>query len=68
MAVGHTFLCEDSPLVFVFFRLIIDYRFRMPPIAHNVRGSNATYELTSNVMGIIQKGLEAHDLANVEED
>jgi hypothetical protein len=40
----------------------------MPPIAHSVRNSNATYELTSNVMGIIQKGLEAHYLANVDED
>jgi hypothetical protein len=33
-----------------------------------VKGFNATYELTYEVMGIIQQGLEAHILANANED
>jgi hypothetical protein len=40
----------------------------MPPTTHNVRGSNATYELTSKMMGIIQQGLEAHMLVDIDED
>lgn len=47
-------LCEDSPPAFVLFDLIISSKFNMPPIAHNVQGSNATYELIVDVMGIIQ--------------
>lgn len=39
----------------------------MPPTTHNVRGSNATYELTSKMIGIIQQGLEAHILVDVDE-
>jgi hypothetical protein len=40
----------------------------VPPIAHNVRGSNVIYELTIDVMGIIQNGLEAHYMVTVDED
>jgi hypothetical protein len=48
--------------------LTIISKFSVPPIAHNVQGSNVTYELTIDVMGIIQKGLETHDLVDVNED
>ncbi len=37
----------------MFFHLIIVSKFKMPPIAHTLRGCNATYELTFEVMGII---------------
>jgi hypothetical protein len=40
----------------------------MPPTTHNVKGFNATYEPTSKMMGIIQQGIEAHILVNVNED
>jgi hypothetical protein len=40
----------------------------MPPITHDVRDSNATYELTSDVSYIIQQGLEAHTLANIDDE
>jgi hypothetical protein len=46
-------LCEDSPPAFVFSHLIIAFKFNMPPITYNVQISNAIYELTANVMGII---------------
>jgi hypothetical protein len=39
----------------------------MPPIAHNIQESDSTYELTSEVINIIQQGLEAHMLADVDE-
>jgi hypothetical protein len=38
----------------------------MPPTTHNVQSSNSTYELTSEVINIIQQGLEAHMLADVD--
>jgi hypothetical protein len=40
----------------------------MPPTAHNIQGSDSTYELTSEVISIIQQGLEAHMLADVDEN
>jgi hypothetical protein len=40
----------------------------MPPTAHNIQGFNSTYELTSKVINIIQQGLEAHMLVDVDED
>jgi hypothetical protein len=36
--------------------------------AHNIQGFNSTYELTSKVINIIQQGLEAHMLDDVDED
>jgi hypothetical protein len=61
-------MCEDFPPTFVFSHLIIASKFNVPPIAHNVRGSNVIYELTIDVMGIIQNGLEAHYMVTVDED
>jgi hypothetical protein len=46
-------LLEDSPWTFVFTHLIVVSKFRMPPIAHTIKGCNATYELTFEGMGII---------------
>lgn len=40
----------------------------MPPISHNVRGFNAVYEMMSNVINIIQQGLEVHMLVYANED
>jgi hypothetical protein len=40
----------------------------MPPTTHDVKDSNATYELTSNVSHIIQQGLGAHTLANIDDE
>jgi len=40
----------------------------MPPIAHTIKGCNATYELTFEVMGIIQQGLEVYMLTDANED
>jgi hypothetical protein len=62
------FLLENSPCAFVYSHLIIVSKFRMPPTTYNVRGSNATYELTFEVIGIIRQGLEAHMLVDINED
>jgi hypothetical protein len=40
----------------------------MPPTTHTIRGCNATYELTFEVMGIIHQGLEVHMLVNKDEN
>jgi len=40
----------------------------MPPTTHDVRDSKATYEFTSNVSHIIQQGLEAHTLVNIDDE
>jgi hypothetical protein len=34
----------------------------MPPIAHVVKGSSATYKLFEKVLGIIEQGVEAFRL------
>lgn len=39
----------------------------MPPTTHTMRGSNVTFELTPNLIGIIQHGLEAHSLVDTNE-
>ncbi len=61
-------MCTLSLRAFVYSHLIIASKFRMPPTTHNVKGFNATYEPTSKMMGIIQQGIEAHILVNVNED
>jgi hypothetical protein len=38
----------------------------MPPTTHNVRGSNATYELRVDVVGIIPQGLEGHIMDDID--
>jgi hypothetical protein len=38
----------------------------MIPTTHNVKGFNATYELTYDVIGIIHQ--QAHKLANLDQD
>jgi hypothetical protein len=38
----------------------------MPPIAHNIQGFDSTYELTFEVISIIQQGFEVHMLADVD--
>ncbi len=59
-------LLEDSPPTFVFSHLVVVWKFRMPPIAHNIQGFDSTYELTFEVISIIQQGFEVHMLADVD--
>ncbi len=61
-------LLEDSLLAFVYSHLIVVSKFKITPTAHSVRGCTATYELMFNVINIIQQGLEAHVLADVDKD
>jgi hypothetical protein len=61
-------LLKDSALTFVFFHLIVVSKFRMSPTTHSVRGSNATYELIANVIGIIHQGLEVHRLVDINQE
>jgi hypothetical protein len=61
-------LLEDSLPAFVYSHLIVVYKFKMTPTAHSVRGCTATYKLMFNVINIIQQGLEAHVLADVDKD
>lgn len=38
----------------------------MPPTTHSVKGFNATYDLTYDVISIIHKGLEVHRLVDLD--
>jgi hypothetical protein len=42
----------------VFTHLIVVSKFRMPPIAHTIKGCNATYELTFEGMALFNKALK----------
>jgi hypothetical protein len=61
-------LLEDFPPTFVFSHLIVASKFRMPLTAHTMRGSNVTFELTPDVIGIIQHRLESHRLVGIDEE
>jgi hypothetical protein len=51
------YLLEDSPPTYVYPHIVVASKFVLPPTTHVVRGSLCTYELSANVLVIIQEGI-----------
>jgi len=60
-------LLKDSTPTFVFSHLIVASKFKMSPTVHSVKGFNATYDLTYDVISSHQ-GLEVHRLIDLDQD
>jgi hypothetical protein len=50
-------LRDDKPLAYVFFCLVLASKFSFPPTTYMVRGTHATFELSTEAISVIMAAL-----------
>ena len=61
------YLLDDAPVVYQYSHLVVASKFSIPPTTHFMKGRYRTYESTLEIADIINAGIAAYKLADVED-